>query len=100
MRLDRLTLTFGCFDGQELDLAADGLHIVVGPNEAGKSTVRHAFGEFLYGIDVRTTYDFAVQNKSDLWLKACVRGSNGDVVEAVRLKKAKDDLLEVDADGT
>ena len=99
MRLDWLTLTFGCFDGQKLDLAADGLHVVVGPNEAGKSTVRHAFGEFLYGIDVRTNYDFAVQNKSDLWLKAGVRGSNGDVLEAVRLKKAKDDLLELDADG-
>lgn len=93
MRFDRLDLTFGRFQDYSLELAADGVHIVVGPNEAGKSTIRHAIAEFLYGIHPQTTYDFAFANKSDLRIGALLRGADGTTAEAVRHKRNKDPLV-------
>lgn len=34
------------------------IHLIVGPNEAGKSTVRSAIGDWLFDIPMRTTMDF------------------------------------------
>lgn len=64
MRLERLDLTrYGRFTGKSLNFAppvlggAD-LHIVYGPNEAGKSTLFSAFLDLLFGIHLRSRYDF------------------------------------------
>ncbi len=58
MRFESLELTaFGPFVGEKLDLsggAPGGLHVVFGPNEAGKSTSLRAVRGLLYGIDVRS----------------------------------------------
>ena len=64
MRLDRLELTrYGHFTDMHLDLpapAADGpdLHILYGPNEAGKSTLFNAWLDLLFGIPKQTRYAF------------------------------------------
>lgn len=61
MRLARLDLTrFGKFTDRSVDLPASGsdLHVIYGPNEAGKSTLRQALLDLLYGIHPRTAYDF------------------------------------------
>ena len=61
MRLARLDLTrFGKFTDRALDfpVSATDLHVVYGPNEAGKSTLRQALLDWLYGIHPRTGYDF------------------------------------------
>lgn len=64
MRLDRLDLTrYGRFTDRSLSFAppAQGgpdLHIVYGPNEAGKSTLFSAWLDLLFGIPVRTRHDF------------------------------------------
>ena len=56
MRLARLDLVrYGKFTGRTLDFGAapagrPDLHIVYGPNEAGKSTVFSAFLDLLFGI--------------------------------------------------
>ncbi len=45
MRVDRLRLiAYGPFTGRELDLSsgAQGLHVIFGPNEAGKSSALRA----------------------------------------------------------
>jgi hypothetical protein len=59
MRIDRLDLiAFGPFTELSLDLSAPGIHMIVGPNEAGKSTALHALGQLLYGMDLRSAYGF------------------------------------------
>ncbi len=64
MRLDRLELTrYGRFTDRRLTFAPPAagrpdLHIVFGPNEAGKSTIFSAWLDLLFGIPVRTRYDF------------------------------------------
>ena len=57
MRLLELELTaYGGFTGTRLELARrDALHVVYGPNEAGKSTTLRAVHALLYGIDSRTS---------------------------------------------
>ena len=64
MRLARLDLTrYGKFTDRVLDFGArvDGrpdLHLVYGPNEAGKSTAFAAFLDLLFGIEARSRYNF------------------------------------------
>ena len=64
MRLDRLDLTrYGRFTDRSLafaspDTGGPDLHIVYGANEAGKSTLFSAWLDLLFGIPVRTRYDF------------------------------------------
>ena len=60
MRLNRLDLTrYGKFTDRSLDFGAPApgkadLHIVYGPNEAGKSTALSAFLDLLFGIEPRS----------------------------------------------
>lgn len=42
----------------ELPLRERDIHFIVGPNEAGKSTVRTAIGDWLFGIPARTPLAF------------------------------------------
>lgn len=64
MRLDRLDLTrYGRFTESSLSFAAPAvggsdLHIVYGPNEAGKSTLFSAWLDLLFGVPTRSRYDF------------------------------------------
>ncbi|MES2970539.1 MAG: AAA family ATPase [Pseudomonadota bacterium] len=64
MRLRSLDLTrYGKFTNRVIDLgpARPGkpdLHILYGPNEAGKSTTLSAWLDLLYGIPEKTRYDF------------------------------------------
>jgi uncharacterized protein YhaN len=58
MRIRRLDLTaFGPFTDVSLDFsggAPGGLHVVYGPNEAGKSSARRAVRDLLFGFEART----------------------------------------------
>ncbi len=64
MRLRRLDLTrYGKFTNQSLDFGPrpeglPDLHIVYGPNEAGKSTAFAAFLDLLFGIGTQSPFDF------------------------------------------
>lgn len=95
MRFDRFELTrFGRFTDAALDFPApDGgpdLHLVLGANEAGKSTFRTAVGELLFGFDRTTPYNFR-HDYADLLLGAVLR--DGAAVEAVQRTKAARDTL-------
>lgn len=64
MRLERLDLTaYGCFEGKSLHFPASArLHIVYGPNEAGKSTTLAAISDLLFGFKAKDhpyTFKFA-----------------------------------------
>ena len=61
MRIRELRLIrYGKFTDRSLSLPLSGrdIHLIVGPNEAGKSTVRTAIGDWLFGIPMRTPLGF------------------------------------------
>ena len=61
MRIHDLNLIrYGKFTDRrvELPFGERDIHIIVGPNEAGKSTVRSAIGDWLFGIPMRTPLAF------------------------------------------
>ena len=61
MRLAELDLlAYGKFTDAKLlfPKAEHDFHIIIGPNEAGKSTVRRAIAELLFGMEVRSPLGF------------------------------------------
>ena len=94
MRIERLDLTkYGRLTGETIGLPptdAD-LHILYGPNEAGKTTALAAIGDLLYGVPARTAFAFH-HKPSDLRIGARLDGERGPL-EIVRRKGAKDTLL-------
>ena len=60
MRFERLALErYGAFTGRTLTFRPDArLHVILGPNEAGKTTALSAIGDLLFGFPDRTSLDF------------------------------------------
>lgn len=61
MRLNRLSLErFGRFEGCDLRFrpGAPDLHLIFGPNEAGKTTSMAAVSDLLFGFEPRSRYNF------------------------------------------
>ncbi len=91
MRFSSFQLSrFGRFSGDVLKFpvpegGAPDLHLVVGGNEAGKSTLRNAITAFLFGIPHRSPYDF-LHAKPDMELAAEVQHDAG--IESLRRIKA------------
>jgi uncharacterized protein YhaN len=105
MRILRLDLLkFGPFSGVTLAFEGRpfGLHIVCGPNEAGKSSALRALRQFFYGIPNRTSDNFLHAN-ADLRIGAVLESARGDQLHAIRRKvtsqtlRAADDDTPVDA---
>lgn len=97
MKIQELHLkAFGAFTDRTLDLSGgrEGLHLIHGPNEAGKSTALRAITQLLYGIETRTTDDF-VHPMQHLRIGATL--SNGqDTLAFYRRKGNKNTLLGAD----
>lgn len=96
MRLKFLHLiAYGRFTDHRIDLPETGrdLHVVYGPNEAGKSTSLNALTDLLYGIPARSTYNFLHNNK-DMRLAAEITGRDGESLYFQRRKGNKDTLLD------
>jgi uncharacterized protein YhaN len=72
VRLHRLELTtYGAFSSRAVEIGP-GLTVIHGPNESGKSTLSHAIGDLLWGLQSRQhPYAFLV-NPSQLRLTATV----------------------------
>lgn len=97
MRFEKLLLTrFGPFTDAEINFGPSpvGLHIVHGPNEAGKSSSLRAVQNFLFGIPAQSSDNFR-HNYKDLRIGGVVRDLNGEVVHVVRKKGNKQTLLDV-----
>ena len=101
MRFRRLDLIrYGMFTDRPIDLPGQegtgvpDFHLIVGPNEAGKSTIRHAISDLLFGIETRSRFDF-LHAKSEMRLGALLE--NGDArLEFHRLKRNKQPLRGLD----
>jgi len=89
---------YGCFTEHKLNFGSGSsgkdFHIVYGPNEAGKSTIRQACIDFLYGFPLRTPYNF-IHNYETLQLSAAVR-TNSTVCEGKRIKRPSGNFLASD----
>ncbi len=95
MRLLHLDLTrYGHLADVRLDFPrAARLHVVLGPNEAGKSTALAAIGDALFGFPHRT--DFAYRFESaQLRLGFQVEAVDGTRESFIRLKRNKNPLLD------
>ena len=98
MKIARLELrAFGPFTDLtlELDSGSQGLHLIYGPNEAGKTSTLRALKQLLYGIPNRSTDDF-IHSYSQLRIGASLVNGDGETLEIVRRKAAKNDLREAD----
>jgi len=98
MRFRRLSLdAYGPFTGTTLDLSAgggNGLHLVYGPNEAGKSSALRAIIELLFGMP-QITQAAHLHPSSALRLSAILE-RDGEQLGFARRKKRKDSLSTLD----
>ncbi len=90
-------LAFGPFTDHELDLSAghEGLHLIFGPNEAGKSSALTAIHDLLYGVPAQSAYDF-VHPYQELRLGGTLLHSSGKRLDFVRRKGNKATLRDRD----
>ena len=96
MRIKRLDLiAFGPFTDHSLvfDSEDPGLHIIFGPNEAGKSSSLRALKCLLYGIPERTPDNFLHPN-DQLLLGGCLKADGGEELSFFRRKRRKTDLFD------
>ena len=98
MKILELRLTaFGPFTDRVVNLSAGnhGLHVIFGPNEAGKSSALRALHSLLYGIPGQTS-DAFLHPYEGLRLGGHLRLSAGDEIEFIRRKGNKGTLRALD----
>lgn len=98
MKLLRLDLiAFGPFTGRSLELServgagAGTLQIILGSNEAGKSTSLRALEGLLFGIDARSP-DAHLHPYGELRVGGLIANQRGEVLDVVRRKGQKSTL--------
>jgi len=99
MRFRRLDLSaYGHFTATSIDLSAGnhGLHMIYGPNEAGKSTSLRALTVFLFDFPHSTDDNFLHDNK-DLRVGAVLENRDGKLLACVRRKAKAAKLLFADS---
>ncbi|MCM8883209.1 MAG: AAA family ATPase [Candidatus Thiodiazotropha sp.] len=93
MKVSELNLVaFGPFTERLLSFGKTGLHIVYGPNEAGKSSALRALKSLLYGIPERTTDNFVHANDR-LRIAGILLSDDGNELRIARRKGRKNTLL-------
>lgn len=99
MRLARLDLLrYGRFTDASIELpqAERDIHIVFGPNEAGKTTCLTAIEDMLFGIPERSPYNFL--HSYDAMRIGAVLENGGDCFEFQRRKTRRDMILGSDGE--
>ena len=80
MRIKSLDLrAFGPFSNSVLDFSSKlpGLHIIYGPNEAGKSSCLRALYALFFGIPIRTGDNF-LHAYDQLMIGGCLQKEDGE----------------------
>lgn len=90
-------IAFGPFTNVRLDLSggSEGLHIIYGLNEGGKTSSLRAIRALLYGIPNNTPDNFLHENQA-LRLGGRLRHSDGSMISFLRRKGTKRTLLTPD----
>ena len=102
MKILELALhAFGPFTDAVLDLSAgqEGLHLIYGPNEAGKSSALRALRQALFGIPAQSSDSF-VHPYSKMRIGLTLRGGDGRTLQLIRRKGNRNTLLAADGDNT
>lgn len=91
--LEMRLIAYGPFTDRVIDLSGgnQGLHVIYGPNEAGKSSALRALRNLLYGIPERSADDF-LHPYAKMRIGAAIQSSKGDVLEFVRRKGRRNTL--------
>lgn len=100
MKIQELNLAaFGPFTDRMLvfDRETCGLHILYGPNEAGKSSALRGLKALLYGVEERTLDNFLHANDK-LRISGCLRNADGHELAFARRKGRKNTLLTLDGE--
>jgi uncharacterized protein YhaN len=100
MRIDELQLlAVGPFTGKSLDFSRGnhGLHVVFGPNEAGKSSALRALRALLFGFDDRTPDGF-LHGYPKLAVGGRLRAADGKHIALVRHKKRKGSIIDLETE--
>lgn len=100
MKILELALhAFGPFTDVVLDLSAgqEGLHLIYGPNEAGKSSALRALRQALFGIPAQSSDSF-IHPYAKMRIGLTLRTLDGRTIQLVRRKGNRNTLLA--ADGT
>jgi chromosome segregation protein len=94
MRFDRLDiLRYGALTERSLSFRPDArLHIVYGPNEAGKSSALSAISDLLFGFPERSDYGF-LHDPASLRIGAAISAAGGEALAFRRRKGRKNTLL-------
>ena len=90
MRFAELNLlAYGKFTDHKLPFPTSDhdFHVIIGPNEAGKSTVRKAISELLFGMEVRSPLGFK-HPQSDLRVSGVVESASAKLA-FMRTKQQK-----------
>ncbi len=94
--LELQLLAFGPFTDLNLEFPDDvGLHVIYGPNEAGKSSALRALISLLYGIEHNTS-DAFIHDYQKLRIGGKLRNSDGEELYCKRRKGRKDTLFASD----
>ena len=95
MRLLSLALErYGPFTGRTVTFREDArLHVVLGANEAGKSSALSAVTDLLFGIETRTRYDF-LHDMPQLRIGAEIRAADGRRLSFRRRKGTRNTLVD------
>jgi uncharacterized protein YhaN len=90
-------LAFGPFKDAAIDLShgCEGLHIVYGPNEAGKSSALRALRQLLFGIPGSSSDNF-LHPYPALRIGAMLRAGDATTVQCIRRKGNKNTLRGAD----
>ena len=83
---------FGMFSGRTFDFEGDGVQLLFGANEAGKSTLLQLVRELLFGFPARSPYAFA-DHAGEMAATATVEMSNGTEVQFRRRKGRKGEVV-------
>ncbi len=97
MRIDRLDLlAVGPFKGHTLDFSAgqQGLHLIYGHNEAGKSSALRAIGYWLFDFPVQMKHDDFRQDIGGYRVGGRLRDHQGVTLGFVRRKGSKNKTLD------
>jgi uncharacterized protein YhaN len=96
MRLTYLDLiAYGQFTGRTIRFGRPpkSLHVIYGPNEAGKSTVKASIEELLFGFHFKTPFEF-LHGYNALKIGARITNGEGASLEFRRRKRNGDNLID------
>jgi uncharacterized protein YhaN len=95
--LEMRLIAYGPFTDVVIDLSAgnEGLHMIYGSNEAGKSSALRALRHLLYGIPGQSADDF-IHPYAKMRIGATLQSSNGEQLEFVRRKGRSNTLRSAD----